>query len=815
MTVEVEVRQEVLVMVALLARRLLGAPRLYQSWRWAAASRTAHTWTTARVRDEFLTFFQERGHEHLPSSSLVPTTDPTLLFTNAGMVQFKEWFADTELASSSRVVTAQRCMRAGGKHNDLDNVGQTARHHTLFEMLGNFSFSDAEDAAAIAAAAESGKPSPLKTEAILHAWSFLTEVLRLPPEKLMVTVHENDKDAEHIWRHVVGLPASQVAYGGEDNWWSMGAGPGPVGPCTEIFWDQEQEVDGERWLELWNLVFMEHHRDADGGLTPLPRPCVDTGMGLERIVSVLQSVSNCSGLVKFCIQEKCLGGSDKAYACQVPSNYHTDGFDSIFAALGELTSLDSTNWRDGRDEQAVAARVIADHVRAICFLLCDGVVPNNVGRGYTFRRVLRRAVRHGNALGLQKPFLSELIPVLSERADEWPHIAQRLDQVVPLVRQEEELFLRTMSRGLELLAAELAKIEKGVGSTSKTVDPGGALKLSAETTFQLYDTYGFPFDLTATIASERGFEVDMVGAAQLMEQQRKRARASGGVGEATKSSSNDTALPAEVSTAWQREGIQVHFTGHGTMSENNVRVLAVEMDESSLGAWVALERSPFYPTGGGQIGDVGYLAQTLGEGKCEVIATVQPYQGAIACRVVVVGQGDMPWLPIVGECVDATVAVNHRRGCSAHHTATHMLAAALRAVLPTENVLVQAGSEVSPRRLRYDCSGVGSTGISADALERVTELVNDAIRSGLAVRTQEMPVDEAVAKGAVADFGEKYGDTVRVVTIGDGDAFSATDESWDTGLEQQARRFNNLLFAGELCGGTHVSNTSAERIHDR
>jgi alanyl-tRNA synthetase len=492
----------------------------------------------------------------------------------------------------------------------------------------------------------------------------------------------------------------------------------------------------------------------------------------------------------------------------VPSNYHTDGFSSIFAALEELTSLDGSHWRDGRDEQAVAARVIADHVRAICFLLCDGVVPNNVGRGYTFRRVLRRAVRHGNALGLQKPFLSELIPVLSERADEWPHIAQRLGQVVPLVRQEEELFLRTMSRGLELLAAELAQIEKDVESTAKEVDSGGALKLSAETAFQLYDTYGFPFDLTATIASERGFEVDMAGAAQLMEQQRKRARAGGGVGEATKSSSNDVALPAEVSTAWQRDGIQVHFTGHGTLSESNIRVLAVEMDESSLGAWIALERSPFYPTGGGQIGDVGCLSQTLGEGNCEVIASVRPYQGAIACRVVAVGQGDMPWLPIVGEYVDATVAVDHRRGCSTHHTATHMLAAALRAVLPNENVLVQAGSEVSPRRLRYDCSGVGNTGISANALERVTELVNDAIRSGLAVRTQEMPVDEAVAKGAVADFGEKYGDTVRVVTIGDGDALTATDESWNTELEQQTRRFNNLLFAGELCGGTHVCNTS-------
>lgn len=456
--------------------------------------------------------------------------------------------------------------------------------------------------------------------------------------------------------------------------------------------------------------------------------------------------------------------------------------------------------------------MIADHLRAICFLLCDGVVPNNFGRGYTFRRVLRRAVRHGNALGLQQPFLSELIPVLSERGEEWPHIAQRLSQIVPLVRQEEELFLRTMSRGLELLAAELAQIETDVRSTTKGLDPSGALKLSAETTFQLYDTYGFPFDLTATIASERGFEVDLVGAAQLMEQQRKRARASGGVGEATKTSSgNNVVLPAEVSTAWQRNGLQVRFTGHDTLSEKNVRVLAVEMDESSAGAWVALERSPFYPTGGGQLGDIGCLAQTLGEGHCEVIATVRPYQNAIACRVVASSHGDIPWLPTVGECVDATVSADHRRGCSAHHTATHMLAAALRAVLPTENVLVQAGSEVSPRRLRYDCSGVGSSGISATALERVSELVNDAIRSGLAVRTQEMTVEDAVAKGAVADFGEKYGETVRVVTIGDCDAFSVADQSGNdryTILEQQSRRFNNLLFAGELCGGTHVSNTS-------
>jgi alanyl-tRNA synthetase len=291
----------------------------------------------------------------------VPSTDPTLLFTNAGMVQFKDWFADTELASSRRVVTVQRCMRAGGKHNDLDNVGQTARHHTLFEMLGNFAFSDAADAVRIAAASASGEPSPLKTEAITSAWHFLTEVVRLPPEKLMVTVHEDDAEAEHIWRNIVGLPAEQVTHGGEDNWWSMGAGAGPVGPCTEIFWDQEQEVDGERWLELWNLVFMEHLRDEQGGLSPLPRPCVDTGMGLERIASVLQGV---------------------------PSNYHTDGFDPIFNALAELTGLDDANWRGGRDEQSVAARVIADHLRAVCFLLCDGVVPSNVGRGYTFRRVL-------------------------------------------------------------------------------------------------------------------------------------------------------------------------------------------------------------------------------------------------------------------------------------------------------------------------------------------------------------------------------------------------------------------------------------------
>lgn len=470
--------------------------------------------------------------------------------------------------------------------------------------------------------------------------------------------------------------------------------------------------------------------------------------------------------------------------------------------------MDGGNWRDGRDEQSVAARVIADHMRAVCFLLCDGVVPSNAGRGYTFRRVLRRAVRHGNALGLERPFLSELIHVLSERAEEWPHIAQRIGQVVPLVRQEEELFLRTMSRGLELLAAELAQIENDAKSASNVLEAGSELKLSAATTFQLYDTYGFPFDLTATIASERGFDVDLAGAARLMEQQRKRARASGGVGEATKSSNDcNFTLPGDVSSGWQRSGLQVHFTGHDTLVEKNVRVTAVEMDADSLGAWIALERSPFYPTGGGQLGDVGCLVQTHGEGQCEVVATVRPYQDAIACRVVPPSQAEMPWLPTVGDCVDAMVSVDHRRGCSAHHTATHMLAAALRAVLPAENVLVQAGSEVSPRRLRYDCSGVGSTGISANALERVTELVNDAIRSGLAVRTQEMPVDEAVAKGAVADFGEKYGETVRVVTIGDGEDFSVTDGPLNTELQQQVRRFNHLLFAGELCGGTHVSNT--------
>ena len=513
---------------------------------------------------------------------------------------------------------------------------------------------------------------------------------------------------------------------------------------------------------------------------------------------------------------------------QVPSNYHTDGFDRIFAALEELTGLDGSNWRGGREEQAVAARVIADHLRAVCFLLCDGVVPSNVGRGYTFRRVLRRAVRHGTALGLHKPFLSEIMPILAERSEEWPHIAQRLGQIVPLVRQEEELFLRTMSRGLELLGAELAQVEKDAASTFNPLDPGGTLQLSAATTFQLYDTYGFPFDLTATIASERGFEVDLAGAARLMEQQRARARASGGVGEATKDSAT-VAVPAAVSTAWQRDGIGVSFTGHDVLAEKNVKVVAVAMDKNSDGAWIALERCPFYPTSGGQLGDVGFLGQTLGtcgdeteaaanigRKQCEVVATIRPYEDAIACRVIPVGDEDTLWLPTVGEYVDAAVSVDHRRGCSAHHTATHMLAAALRAVLPAENVLVQAGSEVSPRRLRYDCSGVGSSGISAEALERVTELVNGAIRTGLTVSTQEMSVDEAVANGAVADFGEKYGDTVRVVTIGHGGADFVASETKDAGrreeeaaveTETEAQRFNELLLAGELCGGTHVTNT--------
>jgi alanyl-tRNA synthetase len=607
-----------------------------------------------------------------------------------------------------------------------------------------------------------------------------------------VTVHEDDAEAEHIWRNVVGLPSKRVAHGGEDNWWSMGAGAGPVGPCSEIFWDQEQEVDGERWLELWNLVFMEHLRDEQGGLSPLPRPCVDTGMGLERIASVLQGV---------------------------PSNYHTDGFDPIFNALAELTGLDGANWRGGKDEQSVAARIIADHLRAVCFLLCDGVVPSNVGRGYTFRRVLRRAVRHGAALGLDRPFLSELLPVLAERSEEWPHIAQRLDRIVPTVRQEEELFLRTMSRGLELLSAEMAQVEKDAAATFDPLAPGGSsLQLSAASTFQLYDTYGFPLDLTATIASERGFEVDLAGAARLMEQQRTRARASGGVGEATKESSA-VALPAEVSTAWQRSGIAVPFSGYDALTECSVRVVAVEMDENSDGAWIALERSAFYPTSGGQVGDVGFLAQAPAvltaagavDGaeprQCEIVATVRPYPGAIACRVVPAGDEETLWLPRVGEYINATVSAHHRRGCSAHHTATHMLAAALRAVLPPETSLVQAGSEVSPQRLRYDCSGVGGTGLPSEVLQRATELVNDAIRRGLSVQTQEMSVDQAVANGAIADFGEKYGDLVRVVTIGSVCAPAAYGANRDA-TEAESRRFDELLLAGELCGGTHVSNTS-------
>ena len=786
------------------------------------ASARSHTWSTERLRHGFYEFFEGRGHERLPSSSLVPTADSTLLFTNAGMVQFKDWFCDTELATVRRAVTVQRCMRAGGKHNDLDNVGRTARHHTLFEMLGSFAFSDAGDAERAAAAAASGAPAPLKAEAIVNAWEFLTQHVQLPPSRLSVTVHEADEDAATIWRDVVGLSAEQIVRGREDNWWSMGAGAGPVGPCTEIFWDQQKEVDGERWLELWNLVFMEHMRAADGGLSPLPRPCIDTGMGLERLASVLQ---------------------------EVPTNYHTDGFEPLFHRLATLAPAggDVDRWRCGTEPTAVAARVVVDHLRAVCFLLCDGVVPSNVGRGYTFRRVLRRAVRHGATLGFDRPFLAQLLPALADCGGDWPHVDQRLGQVASIVEQEEELFLRTMCRGLELLNLELAEMEQkqsdDAASGGSDAELSAARTLGADATFRLYDTYGFPFDLTTTIAAERGYAVDLQGAEALMTAQRARARAAGlgtaaslePAEESGAATAIPTTVPADLVTMWQRSGVQSQFTGYDTLTEASVRVVASAVDAGGDSAWIVLERCPFYPTSGGQLGDSGILAQlpsapfndqtaknATQQRQCKVVATIKACDGVIACRVVaqptIGGQDVESWLPATGEAVGATACQVHRRGCESHHTATHMLAAALRAVLPTSTSLVQAGSSVEPRRLRYDCSGVGNMALSQVELDKASALVNASIRHGIAVATAQLPTELAVASGAIADFGEKYGDIARVVTIGSG--AGAESSGFLTQLQtahpprceqitaETAKRFLGLLHAGELCGGTHVSSTA-------
>lgn len=662
--------------------------------------------SSAEIRQAFLDYFRVRNHQIVRSSSLVPASDPTLLFTNAGMVQFKEVFRGRERRSYTRAASAQRCVRAGGKHNDLENVGYTARHHTFFEMLGNFSFGDY-----------------FKREAIQYAWEFLTEVLQLPTQRLWVTVYEEDDEAAAIWLKEIGVAPERFArIGAQDNFWAMGD-TGPCGPCSEIFYDHGPEVagappgsgeeEGDRFIEIWNLVFMQYDRDAQGHLAPLPRPCVDTGMGFERIAAVIQGVSN---------------------------NYEIDLFQRLIQAAGRLAgSTDLAN---------SSLRVVADHIRACAFLIIDGVFPGNEGRGYVLRRIIRRAVRHGYKLGIEEAFFYRLIqPLVQEMGAAYPELERGQAQAERILKQEEIRFRETLEQGLKLLEEDLRRLEH------KTI-PGA-------TVFKLYDTYGFPVDLTGDIARERGLELDMEGFEQAMAAQRERARAAS----AFKSSYGETI---------DFEG-HTEFTGHQHLQDQGIinalytqgqRRNRLEAGEEGM---VILDRSPFYAESGGQVGDQGCLLTSTAE--FEVRDTLK-YHDAFG-HIGVLRRGNLTG----GDRVEARVDAERRQATVLNHSATHLLHAALRKVLGEH--AQQKGSLVAPDRLRFDFAHFEP--MTQEQVERVEQLVNERIRANDAADVRHMPYDEAMDFGALALFGEKYTDTVRVMRFGD--------------------------FSTELCGGTHVRRT--------
>ncbi|EGR1511277.1 alanine--tRNA ligase [Vibrio vulnificus] len=670
--------------------------------------------STDEVRNAFLKFFESKGHQIVESSSLVPHNDPTLLFTNAGMNQFKDCFLGAEKRAYTRATTAQRCVRAGGKHNDLENVGFTARHHTFFEMLGNFSFGDY-----------------FKEDAIAFAWEFLTETLKLPKDRLLVTVYETDDEAFDIWNQKVGVPADRIIRIGDkkggkqyesDNFWTMGD-TGPCGPCTEIFYDHGEHIwggrpgspeeDGDRFIEIWNNVFMQFNRHADGTMEPLPKPSVDTGMGIERISAIMQGVH---------------------------SNYEIDVFQKLIKATAEIVGCE--------DLSNQSLRVIADHIRSCSFLIADGVMPSNEGRGYVLRRIIRRAVRHGNKLGAQGVFFHKLVGVLAEAMGSAADELKKQQAIVEKVlRIEEENFGRTLERGMVILNEALDALE------SKELD--------GETVFKLYDTYGFPADLTNDVARERDFTIDEAGFEKAMEEQRQRAREAGQFG---------TDYNAKIKTESETE-----FCGYtGTQGNSVVAEIFVEgeaADSLSAGdkAIIILGETPFYAESGGQCGDSGVLKTESGLFKVE---DTQKLGNAIAHHGVLV-EGVLA----KGDQVSAIVDAERRAAISLNHSATHLLHAALRQVLGEH--VAQKGSLVKAENLRFDFSHLEA--VTAAELKEVERLVNAQIRRNHAIETNIMDIESAKQKGAMALFGEKYDDEVRVLSMGD--------------------------FSTELCGGIHASNT--------
>nr|WP_321327318.1 alanine--tRNA ligase [Alcaligenes faecalis] len=669
---------------------------------------------TSEIRQKFLSFFESKGHHIVSSASLVPGNDPTLLFTNAGMVQFKDVFTGKETRPYNRATSSQRCVRAGGKHNDLENVGYTARHHTFFEMLGNFSFGDY-----------------FKQDAIRYAWELLTTVYKLPAEKLWVTVYQEDDEAYDIWASEIGVPKERIIRIGDkggvrynsDNFWQM-ADTGPCGPCSEIFYDHGADVwggppgspeeDGDRYIEVWNLVFMQFERSADGTMTPLPKPCVDTGMGLERISAVLQHVH---------------------------SNYEIDLFQSLIqAAARETKTSDLSN---------NSLKVIADHIRACSFLIIDGVIPSNEGRGYVLRRIIRRALRHGHKLGQKGLFFYRLVQDLGLTMGEaYPELISQRERIEQVLRQEEERFSETLENGMRILEGALANLPENA-------------KLDGQTLFTLYDTYGFPVDLTADICRERGIEVDLDGFEVAMENQRQMARASG---------------KFKTSEGLSYSGVQTRFDGYTTL-EGSGTVTALYVDGTSVQsvaqgqqAVVVLDATPFYAESGGQVGDAGILSDA--KGLSFEVQDTQKISNQVFGHQGVLNAGTLT----VGQTVQAQVDTERRERVIRNHSATHLMHKALRQVLGGH--VQQRGSLVDAEKTRFDFAH--DAAMTAEQIAQVEAIVNDQVLANQAVQAQLMSFDDAVSGGAMALFGEKYDDEVRVLDIG---------------------------FSRELCGGTHVQRT--------
>ncbi|MCW0459090.1 Alanine--tRNA ligase [Xanthomonas sacchari] len=674
--------------------------------------------STSQIRSDFLDFFKGKGHTIVPSAPLVPGNDPTLLFTNSGMVQFKDVFLGAEKRSYVRAADVQRCLRAGGKHNDLDSVGYTARHHTFFEMLGNWSFGDY-----------------FKKDAIAWAWELLTQVWKLPAERLLVTVYHTDDEAYGLWRDMIGVPAERIVRIGDnkgapyasDNFWQM-ADTGPCGPCTEIFYDHGAHIaggppgspdeDGDRFIEIWNLVFMQFDRQPDGTLVPLPAPCVDTGMGLERLAAILQHVH---------------------------TNYEIDLFQTLIRKASELTGT--------ADLENKSLRVIADHIRACAFLIVDGVLPSNEGRGYVLRRIIRRALRHGWMLGVRQPFFSKLVPTLVELMGEaYPELAAAQDTVLRALQAEEERFAETLDAGMKIFEDVAAKAQGGM--------------IAGEDAFRLYDTYGFPLDLTQDIARERDLRVDEQGFETAMDEQRRRAREAGKFG-------GGVQLPADLVATLA----PTVFLGYDSLQADGLRVVALLKDgrpvqsvQAGDAVIVLTDKTPFYAESGGQVGDLGTLTAA---GTRVTVTDTQKFAGQFHGHVGTLEEGSLKLGDVLAGEVDA-----ERRGATIlNHSATHLLHAALREVLGTH--VQQKGSLVAPDRLRFDFSHFQPIG--AEELALIERKVNQQVRANNAAEVHQMGMQEALDFGAMALFGEKYGERVRVLKMGD--------------------------YSTELCGGTHVGRT--------